>query len=137
MKLQNRPTSSHPGVEVVGRMELDEWREICHRHVKRIVSCWELQTSGLKRDELIERVMEVQANMDRLEELMGDEETHVWFRMNGRLAREDDDLGPFKYRRIRSGADMASSRVESSRVEVQLKHVFESSFQYRGLVLDS
>ena len=87
-------------VEAMGGMDGVEWRGICHRHVRGIASSWELQTSRLKRDELIERVMEVQANVDRLDELTTDEETHLWFRKNGRPGREDDDLGPFKYARL-------------------------------------
>lgn len=98
-------------VEAMGGMDGVGWRKICHRHVKGIASGWELQTSRLKRDELIERVMEVQANVDRLDELTRDEETHLWFRKNGRPAREDDDLGPFKYARLGCGEFTFDSKV--------------------------
>jgi hypothetical protein len=71
--------------------------QICHRHVRTIESCWELQTTRLKREALIERVREVQGNVDRLEKLRSGEETYLWFRKEGRPAREDDCLGPFKF----------------------------------------
>jgi len=93
-------------VEVVGSMGLEEWREICHRHVRAITSCWELKTSGLKREQLIERVMEVQQNVERLDEVQTDEGTYFWFRMEGRPGREDDGLGPFKYARVRENEFM-------------------------------
>lgn len=84
-------------VEVVGSMRLEEWRRICHRHVRAIASCWELQTTRLKREELIERVMDVQRDIERLDELRTDEETYLWFRKEGRPGREEDSLGPFKF----------------------------------------
>jgi hypothetical protein len=84
-------------VEVLRWVGRKKWEEMCHRHVRRIASGWELQTSRLKRVELIERVMGVQANENRLEELVGDSETHLWFRKKGRPLREEDELGPFKY----------------------------------------
>jgi len=64
-------------VEAVREMGLEEWRGICHQNMRAIASCWELQTTRLKREELIERVMDVQRDVERLEELRTDEETYL------------------------------------------------------------
>ena len=89
-------------VEVVSSFGVEEWKGICHQHVRAIASCWELKTSEVKRGQLIERVLEVQRKAERLDELARDEQTYQWFRMEGRPGREDDGLGPFKYAGIRS-----------------------------------
>ena len=84
-------------VKAAGSIGVKEWREMCHRHMRGIASCWGLKTSGVKREQLIERVMEVQRNVERLDEVRTAEGTYLWFRMEGRPGREDDGLGPFKY----------------------------------------
>src|SRR5271154_2893263 len=98
-------------VNVVGRIGREDWRQICHRHVRAIASCWELKTSGVTRVQLIERVMEVQGKVESLDELRRDERTYLWFRMEGRPGREDDGLGPFKYTGIRED-EFTFDRVE-------------------------
>jgi len=57
-------------VDVVSSIGQEKWREICHWHIRAIASCWELKTSKVKREQLIERVMEVQRKVERLDELM-------------------------------------------------------------------
>lgn len=89
-------------VEVVSSIGEEEWRRICHRHVRAIASCWELKTSGVKREQLIKCVMKVQRKGESLGELRTDEWTYRWFRMEGRPVREDDGLGMFKYVGMRS-----------------------------------
>ena len=86
----------------VEALELDAegWRRICYRHVKIMASKLELQTSRLDWERLIERMMAVQANVERLNELVTGEATYKWFRLKGRPKHPDDDLGPFKYQRL-------------------------------------
>lgn len=57
--------------------------------------------------------------MERLEELRTDEETYLWFRKEGRVGRDDDYLGPFKFAG-KDGNGMAQriSRYMESRVGV-------------------
>ena len=76
----------------------DGWRQICHKHVRAISGHLELQNRSLKRDELIERMIDVPRK--RVTDLFEDQETRQWFRKRGRPLDDTDKLGPFKYRRL-------------------------------------
>lgn len=80
-------------------MDKEQWRQICHSHVRGIASCFELKTMRLKRDELIERMMDIQVKQRT--KLLENEETRRWFRKRGQPPDENDKLGPFKYARIK------------------------------------
>ena len=80
-------------------MNEDDWRQICHQHMRGIASCLELQTRSLKRDELIARMTNVPAK--RVMDLFEDEKTRQWFRKRGRPLDDTDKLGPFKYVRLK------------------------------------
>ena len=92
-------------------MEGEKWGRICHRHMRRIGSMLELQTTRLDREGMVERVMAVQANSERLDELMVEEDTYRWFRMKGRPEHSDDRLGPFKYAGLEMGQFCFDSRM--------------------------
>ena len=80
-------------------MEAVQWREICHPHIRAIASCLELKTKRLKRDKLIERMMDVQKKEKM--ELLENEPSRQWFRKRARPFDDSDKLGPFKYMRIK------------------------------------
>jgi hypothetical protein len=79
--------------------------------MRRIGSMLQLQTTRLDREGMMERVMAVQANSERLDELMVEEDTYRWFRMNGRPEHSDDKLGPFKYAGLEMGQFCFDSRM--------------------------
>jgi len=91
------------GKDLTGKMaELDGidaemWRRLCYNHVKLFASGLELQTRGLDREEMVERLEILQRNKERMDVMTQERGTYEWFRKSGRPAHEDDDLGPFKH----------------------------------------
>ena len=73
------------------------WQRLCYPHVKLLASGLELQTLGLDRDKLVERLEHLQRNADEMDTMTQERGTYEWFRKTGRPAHEDDNLGPFKY----------------------------------------
>ena len=89
------------GKELVGKVQeldgLESWAGICYQHVKLIAGQLGLQTQGMNRGRMIERLESLQKNKDRLDILTRERGTYEWFRINDRPEHEDDRLGPFKY----------------------------------------
>ena len=67
--------------------------------MRAIASCLELQNMHLKREELIGRMINVQAKQKM--NLVKDKETREWFRKRSRPLDDNDKLGPFKYMRLK------------------------------------
>ena len=94
------------GKDLAGKMtrleRFDEavWGRTCFNHIKSIASELEMQTKGLNGSRLVERLITVQSNRHRLEEMIREQETYEWFKMKGRAGQENDRLGPLRFRSL-------------------------------------
>src|SRR5947199_10244375 len=77
-------------VKAAGSIGVKEWREMCHRHMRGVASCWGLKTSGATRGQLIALAVRVLRNGGGVDEVRTAEGTYLAFRLEERPGRKDD-----------------------------------------------